>query len=131
MQHKTFVYIIDIESSNRKKYIDTINKTYPNVIKNTFPSVKEAVDLVKIDVIAAPDYIFISQNAFLKSTQAQLRGLRTLKKCRKIKIILFGTSISREITAKAKEYDGRILNFASNENLLIKEISDKVKRLYN
>jgi CheY-like chemotaxis protein len=99
MKQKT-VFVIDDDPDDLKFMTDALNRVDSTILCITSQYPQEAMKLLTLEMITIPDFIFIDINMPKITGDACLRQLRTDAKFLKTPIILYSTSMPKEVSEK-------------------------------
>jgi CheY-like chemotaxis protein len=99
MRQKT-VFLIDDDPEDLQFMRDALNNVDSSILCVSFVYPEEAIKLLTRELIALPDYLFIDINMPKINGEDCLRRLRTNEKFLTIPIILYSTSMPKEVSEK-------------------------------
>jgi CheY-like chemotaxis protein len=99
MKRKT-VFVIDDDPDDLQFMRDALNRVDPSILYVGFVCPEEAIELLTKELAVMPAYIFIDMNMPKMNGEACLRHLRTNNNFSATPIILYSTSMPKEVSEK-------------------------------
>jgi CheY-like chemotaxis protein len=99
MKQKT-VFLIDDDAEDLQFMRDALNRVDSSILCVSFVYADEAIKLLTKELIVLPDYIFLDMNMPKITGEDCLRHLRTNDKFSTTPIVIYSTSMPKEVSDK-------------------------------